>query len=108
MARAAAREDFRFEPIQLAELPDLKTEISILSPPHRVTDVGDVEVGVHGLIIQQGGQRGLLLPQVPVEWAWDRDEFLDQACIKAGLPPGSWRRGAEIYIFTAEVFGEEE
>ena len=108
MARAAAREDFRFEPIHLTELPDLKIQISILSPPSRVTDVADIEVGVHGLIIEQGGRRGLLLPQVPVEWGWDRDEFLDQTCVKAGLPPGAWGRGADIYAFTAEVFGEED
>ncbi|UCC69036.1 MAG: AmmeMemoRadiSam system protein A [Armatimonadota bacterium] len=108
MARAAAREDFRFEPIHLTELPDLEIQISILTPPSRVADVADIEVGVHGLIIQQGGQRGLLLPQVPVEWGWDRDEFLDQTCVKAGLPPGAWRRGADIYAFAAEVFGEED
>jgi len=108
MARAAAREDPRFAPVQLAELPGLKIEISILTPARRVNDVNEIEVGVHGLIIQQGTQRGLLLPQVPVEWGWDRDEFLDQTCVKAGLPPGSWRRGADIYAFTAEVFGEEE
>ncbi|MDH4179868.1 MAG: AMMECR1 family protein, partial [Armatimonadota bacterium] len=85
-----------------------KIQISILSPPSRVTDVADIEVGVHGLIIEQGGRRGLLLPQVPVEWGWDRDEFLDQTCVKAGLPPGAWGRGADIYAFTAEVFGEED
>ncbi len=108
MARAAARQDPRFTPVQLAELPDIKIEVSILTPARRVDDVSEIEVGLHGLIIQQGNQRGLLLPQVPVEWGWERDEFLDQTCVKAGLPPGSWQRGAEIYAFTAEVFGEED
>jgi len=108
MARAAAREDFRFGPVHLTEVRDLTIDISILSPPRRVEDVAEIEVGVHGLIVEQGGQRGLLLPQVPVEWGWDRDEFLDQTCAKAGLPPDAWRRDADIYAFTAEVFGEEE
>lgn len=108
MAGAAAREDPRFTPVQPPELSDLKIEISILTPARRVEDVGEIEVGVHGLIIQQGARRGLLLPQVPVEWGWNREEFLDQTCVKAGLPPGAWRRGAEIHAFTAEVFGEED
>ena len=108
MARAAAREDFRFGPVHLTEVPELSIDISVLSPPRRVEDVAEIEVGVHGLIVEQGSQRGLLLPQVPVEWGWDRDELLNQTCAKAGLPPDAWRRGAEIYAFTAEVFGEKE
>ncbi len=107
MARAAAREDPRFQPIQLPELNDIRIEVSVLGPPRQVTDVDRIEVGVHGLIVQQGTQRGLLLPQVPAEWGWSREEFLDQTCIKAGLAPGAWGHGAEIYAFTAEVFGEE-
>lgn len=108
MARAAATEDFRFAPIHLAELPDLDIQISVLSPPRRLSDVGEIQVGTHGLIIRHGTHRGLLLPQVAVEWGWDRDTFLDQACLKAGLDKRAWREGAEIYAFTAEVFGEEE
>jgi AmmeMemoRadiSam system protein A len=108
MARAAALEDFRFESIRPDEVPDLTLEISILTPPVRVTDVTEIEVGVHGLIMQKGTRRGLLLPQVATEWGWDREQFLDQTCLKAGLPPEAWRRGAEIYTFSAEVFGEKE
>ena len=67
----------------------------------------DVVVGKHGLLVQQGGRRGLLLPQVPVEWEWDRETFLAQTCLKAGLAPDAWTRGAELQVFTAEVFGEE-
>ena len=107
MARAAARDDFRFEPVHLAETPDLNIEISVLTPPRRVTDIDEIQIGVHGLIIKQGPQRGLLLPQVATEWGWGREQFLDQTCVKAGLPEGAWRRGAEIYAFEAEVFGEE-
>ena len=108
MARAAAREDPRFDRLHLTELPDISVEISILSPSRRLTDVNEIEVGKHGLIIEQGSHRGLLLPQVPVEWGWNREQFLDHTCLKAGLPKDSWRRGAEIHAFTAEVFGEEE
>ncbi len=106
MARAAALEDPRFPRVRSAEVVHLTVEISILSSPERVASVEDIEVGIHGLIVQQGPQRGLLLPQVPVEWGWDRTEFLQRCCLKAGLASDSWQRGAEIYCFTAEVFGE--
>jgi AmmeMemoRadiSam system protein A len=107
MARASALEDPRFPPVGPAEAPQLTIEISILSPQERVGDVSEIEVGRHGLVIEQGGQRGLLLPQVPVEWGWDRTQFLRHCCMKAGLPTDAWERGAAIYSFTAEVFGEE-
>ena len=86
MARAAAREDPRFDRVHLTELPDITIDISILGPAEKVTDVNEIEVGTHGLIIEQGSNRGLLLPQVPVEWGWDREQFLDHTCLKAGLP----------------------
>ncbi len=109
MARAAALEDYRFPQVTSDELPHLKVSISLLTPPRRVTDVNDIELGVHGLIIEQGAHRGLLLPQVAVEWGWDREEFLDHTCRKAGLPKGSWRTDqCKLYSFAAEVFGEEE
>lgn len=108
MARAAAREDPRFLPVQPDEVSDLTIEISVLGPPEAVTGAKEIEVGTHGLVIERGAQRGLLLPQVAVEWGWDREQFLDQTCVKAGLPPGCWRRDARIYAFTAEVFGEED
>ena len=65
----------------------------------------EIVVGRHGLVIRQGNRRGLLLPQVPVEWHWDRETFLAQTCLKAGLPPDAWQQGAELQAFTAEVFG---
>ncbi|HUU55466.1 MAG TPA: AmmeMemoRadiSam system protein A [Armatimonadota bacterium] len=109
MARAAALDDPRFPAVQPAEVPDLTIDISLLSPAEKVTDVNEIEVGKHGLIIEQGSNRGLLLPQVPSEWGWDREEFLDHTCRKAGLPKGSWRKGdCTLYAFTAEVFGEED
>jgi uncharacterized protein (TIGR00296 family) len=64
--------------------------------------VKDIQVGRHGLVIRKGMQSGLLLPQVASEYGWDRETFLDQLCVKAGLPKGSWR-DAELYRFTAEI-----
>ena len=105
-AVAAATEDPRFPPVTSNELPSLRVEISVLTPLVPILPE-EVEVGRHGLMVAKGRMRGLLLPQVPVEWGWDREMFLDQACVKAGLPPSAWRHGATLRAFTAEVFGEE-
>jgi len=105
-AASAALQDPRFPPVAPAELDDLHIEISVLSPL-QPTLAEQVEVGTHGLVIEQGHARGLLLPQVPVEWGWNRDEFLAQICRKAGLHPDAWQRGARLFTFTAEVFSEE-
>jgi len=105
-ARAAAFDDPRFEPVSASEAAELKLEISVLSPPHPI-HADEIVVGRHGLIVIFGGRRGLLLPQVPVEWGWDRDTFLAQTCLKAGLPPDAWQHGAELQGFTAEIFGDE-
>lgn len=103
-AVAAACEDPRFPRVAARELDELEYEISVLTPARRVYDPEQVRVGKHGLIIARGGRRGLLLPQVPVEQGWDRDRFLGQACLKAGLPETAWREGAEVYVFEAIVF----
>ena len=108
MARASALEDPRFPPVRPEEVSNLTIDISLLSPAERVDDVSEIEVGRHGLVMEQGPRRGLLLPQVPVEWGWDREQFLDHTCLKAGLPKSCWREGATIYTFTAEVFGEKD
>jgi len=104
-AAAAASRDPRFEPVTPLELADLHIEISVLSA---LTDIRpeEVEVGRHGLLISCDLHRGLLLPQVATQWRWDREQFLEQTCIKAGLPSDAWRQGARIQAFTAEVFGE--
>ena len=104
-ARSAAFDDPRFEPVTLEEAPALKVEISVLSALRPIAPE-DVVVGKHGLVVMQGSRRGLLLPQVPFEWGWDRETFLAQTCMKAGLPPDAWLHGAELQAFTAEVFGE--
>ncbi len=100
----AATRDTRFPPITASELDALEIEISVLSPAQKISDPNQIEVGVHGLVISQGDRRGLLLPQVPVENKWDRQTFLQQACLKAGLPRDAWKKGAEIRIFEAQVF----
>lgn len=108
MARAAALEDYRFPPVRQSEVAELSIDISVLTPAQRVTEIDEIEIGKHGLIIQDGHCRGLLLPQVATEWGWNCEQFLDQCCLKAGVPKGRWREGAEIYRFAAEVFGEED
>jgi AmmeMemoRadiSam system protein A len=104
-ARAAAFDDPRFQPVTPAEAQHLKIEISVLSPLQPIRPE-EVVVGQHGLVATQGNRRGLLLPQVPVEWKWDRETFLAQTCLKAGLPADAWQHGAQLQAFTAEVFGE--
>lgn len=105
MARAAAFKDPRFPPLTLSEFDEIDIEISILSPITVCDDVDKIEIGRHGLIMQRGMQSGLLLPQVPVEWKWDRKQFLAQTCNKAGMEPTAWQDPAtNILWFEAEVF----
>lgn len=104
-ARAAALEDTRFYPVTREEATALEIELSILSPPQPIQPEA-IEIGRHGLLIGRGGQRGLLLPQVPLEHNWDRVTFLEQTCRKAGLSPDAWKKGATVEAFTAEVFGD--
>ena len=104
-ARAAAFDDPRFPSVTSGELPEIQLELSVMSLLRPIRPE-DVVVGVHGLIVSQYGRRGLLLPQVAPEWGWDRETFLSQTCVKAGLPPDAWRKGATLEAFTAEVFGE--
>jgi len=106
-AVAAAMEDPRFAPLEPKEYPKLEYEISVLSPLSPI-DAEDIEVGKHGLVITYGSRRGLLLPQVPTEHGWDREKFLEQTCIKAGLPADAWDHGARIEAFTAEIFGDKD
>ena len=105
-AAAAALGDFRFDPVTAEELPLLELEISVLGRPVTIRPE-DVLVGTHGLIVRQGGQGGLLLPQVAAERGWDRQTFLEQTCRKAGLAPGAWRDpGCQLLGFTASVLHE--
>jgi hypothetical protein len=110
----AATRDPRFEPLSLSELSKVVFEVSVLTPPEPVNVdnpkeyLNKIKVGEDGLIIEKGYSKGLLLPQVPVEWGWCEEEFLCQCCVKAGLPPDSWLvKGAKIYKFHAIIFEEE-
>jgi hypothetical protein len=107
VAAYAALEDRRFRPVNSDELPLLEYEISVLSPLRKVEDINQIQVGQHGLLIRQGEYEGVLLPQVPTEEGWDRKTFLEQVCVKAGLPQQAWKDAdADLFMFTALVFGE--
>jgi AmmeMemoRadiSam system protein A len=108
LAREVADSDPRFEPVQPGELPDISVEVSVLTPQREIASVDEIDIGRHGLIIEQGSHRGLLLPQVPTQHEWNRETFVAQTCLKAGLPADAWRRGARMFVFEAQVFGEED
>jgi AmmeMemoRadiSam system protein A len=107
LAAVVSDSDPRFTPIVASELSGLDLEISALTPEEEITDINAIEIGRHGLIIEHGHRRGLLLPQVATEYGWDRETFLDHTCLKAGLPTHAWRTGARIFIFEAQVFSEK-
>ncbi len=110
----AATQDPRFYPLSLGELGKVVFEVSVLTPPEPIEVkkpeeyVAKIKVGEDGLIVEKGFFKGLLLPQVPVEWGWWAEEFLCQCCVKAGLAPDSWlTKGVKIYKFSAIIFEEE-
>ena len=105
-AIAAATQDFRFPSIKQEELSRLNIEISVLTLPRKIKDVSEIKVGEHGIILSKGSHKGLLLPQVPLEWDWDLETYLNHGCLKAGLPENEWKKGATIEIFSAQVFSE--
>ncbi len=108
VARSATIHDTRFSPVNPDELASLSYEISVLTAPEPITPEA-VVVGVHGLIMSRGGRSGLLLPQVPIEWNWDREEFLEHTCRKAGLPRGCYKDpSTKLQSFRAIVWGEDE
>ncbi len=104
MAVSAAMRDPRFYPMKEGDLDEFGLEISVLSPLQKVSSVEEIEVGVHGLYLEKNFFRGVLLPQVAAEYGWDRDTFLSQTCLKAGLKKDDWMEGADIYVFSADVF----
>ncbi len=111
----AATQDPRFEPLSPRELDKVVFEVSVLTPPEivevkKATEYPTkIRVGMDGLIVERGMYKGLLLPQVPVEWEWNEEEFLCQCCGKAGLPPDCWlMNGTKVYTFQAIIFEEEK
>jgi AmmeMemoRadiSam system protein B/AmmeMemoRadiSam system protein A len=108
-AEFAALHDTRFAPVSSSELPKLSYEISVLSPLRRVTSLDQIQIGRDGLLMKNGTTQGILLPQVPVEEKWDRQTFLEQTCIKAGMEPKCWNdENTDIFRFSAVVFSEHQ
>jgi AmmeMemoRadiSam system protein A len=108
IAEKAALEDPRFEPVEKEELAQISLSISVMSPVKEIHAIEEIEIGTHGLILSTSFTRGLLLPKVAVEQHWDRERFLDETALKAGLPRGSWRKpGVTISVFTTEDFSEK-
>ncbi|MBQ7700974.1 MAG: TIGR00296 family protein [Candidatus Methanomethylophilaceae archaeon] len=108
----SACHDPRFLPLTKREAEECTVEVTILTPPAPMDKAGlpqNIEIGRHGLVIQFGRRRGVLLPQVPVEWGWGPEEFLEQLCLKAGLPTDAWKlKEAAIFSFEGEIFHETE
>ena len=114
-AVSSAVRDPRFPPVRVRELSEIIVEVSVLTEPEVIQAKRPseypkhIEIGKHGLIVEWSGYGGLLLPQVPVEWRWDAEEFLSQTCVKAGLPPDCWlERDVTIKRFSAQIFKEKE
>ena len=113
-AGSAALEDPRFPPVEPGDLPKIRVEVTVLSVPAPLNGPPEkrescVQVGVHGLIVQGFGRSGLLLPQVATEYSWTACDFLDHTCLKAGLPPGTWKSPAtEVLTFEGQIFHEGE
>jgi len=117
IAISSAFYDPRFPPVRRNEIKDLVVEISILTKPELIKIkngpeeyINEIVIGRDGLIVESGVRKGVLLPQVPVEWKWNKEEFLSHTCMKAGLEPSAWRKSKDIklYKFSAEIFAEKE
>jgi len=107
-AVAAARDDPRFLPVDASELPDIDLEISILEPPRLIADPSEFVAGRDGIVVERGGCRGLLLPQVAAEMGWGEAQMLEAVCRKAGLRADAWRdRATRLYVFQATCFSYE-
>jgi AmmeMemoRadiSam system protein A len=109
LAVEAAFEDPRFPSVKIEELPDLSIEISVLSPPQPIQTPSQFEPGIDGVILSLGYNRAVFLPQVATEQGWDREEMLDNLCLKAGLDPSAWRLpDCHLETFRATVFSEDD
>ena len=113
-AAISATMDPRFPPLEPGELGKIIVEVSVLTEPRFIEAkkpdeyLEKIDLGKDGLIIEKGPNRGLLLPQVPIEWDWNKETFLGQLCIKACLSPDQWHaKGVKIYKFQSEIFSEE-
>lgn len=107
-AVGAALHDRRFPPVDAGELAHLTLEVSVLTPPVSVSSPAEIEVGRHGVLLEDGDHRAVFLPQVALEQGWDRDQLLTQLALKAGLDAEAWRDGAQLCVFEAEKFAETD
>jgi len=105
-AIAACSRDYRFQPVEASELDRIKIELSVLTPKQEIKRIEEFIPGKHGIMIEKQGRRAVFLPQVAAEQRWNREETLRHLCLKAGLAPDAWNKGARFWVFTAEVFGE--
>ena len=106
MTIAAAHRDPRFPPVEAHELDDLRLSLSVMHPSRPLSSIDEIVIGRHGLIVERGARKGLLLPQVAERLGWDRETFLDQTCAKAGLEKGCWRDpSTRVELFAADVYG---
>lgn len=108
MAVNSSSHDYRFSPVVESELPKLEVEISVLSVPEKINGREDIVIGKHGVILEKGFNKGVFLPQVAPEQGWSVEDTLENLCYKAGLPGDAWMEGANLYVFTADVFSEKE
>lgn len=107
MAVAAATGDPRFYAMNHKDIDRYNLDISVLSPLEKIDDITRIEVGTHGIYLEKDGSRGVLLPQVATEHNWNRQTFLEQTCVKAGLPTDGWQfPRTDIYIFAAQIISE--
>jgi AmmeMemoRadiSam system protein B/AmmeMemoRadiSam system protein A len=102
-AIAASSSDPRFPPMNDSELKDMEVEITILSPLSPLKEIKDIKIGRDGIYMTKGQNGAIFLPQVPLQFGWDRDTYLKELSLKAGLPPDAWKEGATLYTFTAEI-----
>jgi AmmeMemoRadiSam system protein A len=108
LAGRTAVEDPRFPAVTPDELDDLRIEISVLSPLKEISSIEEIRIGKHGLFIVAGMYRGLLLPQVAVKHHWNVTRFLEETCVKAGLPRDQWKHAeTSMYIFSAEIIEQQ-
>ena len=104
---SAASTDPRFPPVDTDELPSLRISLSLLTPPLPLEDIAEVEIGRDGLILEQGPCRGLFLPEVPVDFSWNLEQYLDELSLKAGLHPDAWReKNSRLYRFESITSAE--
>lgn len=108
-AAAAALDDPRFLPVDESELPALELEVSVLDPPVELADPAGFVAGRHGIVVERGMRRALLLPQVATEMGWNETQMLEAVCRKANLPGDSWRdESTRLLVFESTCFGESD